>query len=130
MTEELQHIRAIMTGDGATWFRYLSLVGIFLLGFWKALPAVLDSFERRQSGVELRIESLLDAQSKRFNEQLAAADDRHEECMEGQRLLRDEVDALRKENGEMRGLLAAMQQGQLAVSSVVARTIKEAKDHD
>ncbi|GAA0730018.1 hypothetical protein [Sphingomonas japonica] len=102
-----------------------SLLGAVLLGWWKGLPAVLDAFERRQSGIELRTEALLDAQAKRFAEQLAAADDRHDECMEGQKALRAEMTEIRRENGELRSIIHAMQQAGSSMQAVVARAITD-----
>lgn len=118
----------IITGEMATWLRFVFLTGIILLGFWKALPSVLDAFERRQSGIETRTEALLDAQTKRFNEQLAQADDRHEECMKGQQVLRDELDKLRGQYNEVLALMAQMRQGALTVETKVAEAIKEARE--
>lgn len=118
MEEWLQHY--FISGDVAAWFRFLALLSVFLLGFWKALPSVLDAFERRQSGIEVRTEALLDAQSKRFAEQLAQADARHDECMEGQKVLRAEI-------AELWGIINAMRQGALSTQSIVASAIKEAK---
>jgi hypothetical protein len=93
------------------------------LGFWKALPSVLDAFERKQSGIELRTEALLDAQARRFEAQLAAADSRHDECMEGQRLLRAEL-------AELYSVVNAMRQGAASVENMVARTIKDARNEN
>lgn len=104
------------------------LVAAVVTAWWRGLPSVLDAFERKQSGIELRTEALLDAQAKRFAEQLAAADDRHDECMEGQKALRAEMEILRRDNTELRGMLAAIQQGQMSTSVVVARAIVEAKE--
>lgn len=117
----------IIGEDLGAWFRFLAVLGVFLLGFWKALPSVLDAFERKQSGIETRTEALLDAQAKRFEAQLAAADSRHDECMEGQRILREEMAAIRKENAELWGTINAMRQGAFSVENVVARTIKDAR---
>lgn len=118
----------IIGDDAGAWFRLFVVVGVFLLGFWKALPSVLDAFERRQSGIEVRTEALLDAQSRRFAEQLAAADARHDECMEGQRIMRAEMAELRAKNAELYSLVNAMRQGAASVENVVARTIQEARD--
>lgn len=129
----------IIGQDAGAWFRLLVVLAAFLLGFWKALPSVLDAFERRQSGIEVRTQALLDSQTERFEIQLTAADDRHAECMEGQRLLREALDALRREsseeirqlraqNSELWSTLNAMRQGAMSVQNVVARTIQEAKD--
>jgi len=99
-----------------------------LLGFWKALPSVLDAFERRQSGIEVRTEALLDAQAKRFEAQLAQADARHDECMEGQKELRVEMAQIRRENADLWGTIHAMRQGAQSVETVVAKTIKDARE--
>lgn len=135
-----------MSEGAQAWFRWLTLLAVFLLGFWKALPSVLDAFERRQSGIELRTEGLLDAQTKRFEDQLARADERHDECMEGQRQLRiemaerdkraqqereqdrAEIAQIRRENADLWGMLSAMRQGAQSVEDVVAKTIKDARE--
>jgi|TARA_R100000479_G_scaffold176487_1_gene131356 hypothetical protein len=113
----------IIGQDAGAWFRLLVVLGVFLLGFWKALPSVLDAFERKQSGIELRTEALLDAQARRFEAQLAAADSRHDECMEGQRLLRAEL-------AELYSVVNAMRQGAASVENMVARTIKDARNEN
>lgn len=128
MTIEGINLGEILSSEMATWLRFVFLTGIILLGFWKALPSVLDAFERRQSGIETRTEALLDAQTKRFNEQLKQADDRHEECMKGQQVLRDELNALRKQYTDMVGLMNQMRQGALAVETVVAGAIRDARE--
>lgn len=118
----------ILSNEGAAWLRYASLMITVVWGFWRGLPAVFDMFERRQSGIEIRTEALLDAQSRRFAEQLAAADDRHEECMKGQQVMREQMEDLQRKNNELWSLLNAMRQGAASVENVVARTIKEARD--
>lgn len=105
-----------------------TLVATALAMWWKGLPAVIDAFERRQSGIELRTEALLDQQATRFNAQLAQADDRHEECMEGQKKLREELDQLRKEYNEVYAMLRQMRQGQLSVETTVRDAIVGARD--
>lgn len=105
-----------------------TLVAAALGMWWKGLPAVIDAFERRQSGIETRTEALLDAQATRFNAQLAQADDRHEECMEGQKKLREELDQLRKEYNEVYAMLRQMRQGQLSVETTVRDAIVGARE--
>lgn len=117
-----------MSEGAQAWFRWLTLLAVFLLGFWKALPSVLDAFERRQSGIEVRTEALLDAQAKRFEAQLAQADARHDECMEGQKELRVEMAQIRRENADLWGTIHAMRQGAQSVETVVAKTIKDARE--
>lgn len=105
-----------------------TLVASCLAMWWKGLPAVLDAFERKQSGIEMRTEALLDAQTKRFNEQLAQADDRHEECMKGQQVLREEVARIQKQYNDLLAIMAQMRQGALAVETVVAGAIRDARE--
>jgi len=111
-------------GAVGIWTLVAGVIGLW----WKGLPAIIDAFERKQSGVELRIAGLLDDQAKRFNEQLGQADDRHDECMEGQRQLRIEMAALRVENSNLWGTISAMRQGALSVETVVAKTIQENRE--
>jgi hypothetical protein len=54
---------------------------------------------------------------------LAAADSRHDECMEGQRLLRAEL-------AELYSVVNAMRQGAASVENMVARTIKDARNEN
>lgn len=126
MTEFIQqHILSGWTpGAVGIWTLVASCIGLW----WKGLPAVIDAFDRRQSGIELRTEALLDAQAKRFAEQLAQADERHDECMEGQKLLRAEMAIIRRENADLWGTINAMRQGAQSVEAVVAKTIKDARD--
>lgn len=91
--------------------------------WWKGLPAVIEMLDKRRVSELQSAREFLEEERDRFKQLTDEMDGRVA-------ALRAEVDALRKENGELRGLLAAMQQGQLAVQSVVARTIKEAKEHD
>lgn len=89
--------------------------------WWKGLPAVIEMLDRRRANELQSAREFLEEERARFKMLTDEMDMRVA-------ALRLEVDALRKENGELRGLLAAMQQGQLATQSVVARTIKEARD--
>lgn len=125
MRELLAHLAGGWTpGAVGIWTLVLGVAGLW----WKGLPAIIAVFDRRQSGAEERIALLLEAQANRFNVQLGQADDRHEECMEGQRQLRIEMAALRKEYSDLWSLYNAMRQGQISVQTVVAKTIREAKD--
>lgn len=126
--EYYDQIVTILESEAVSWLRWAAVILLILGGYWRALPSVLDAFERKQSGIETRTEALLDAQAKRFNEQLAQADDRHEECMEGQKALRLELDQLRKEYNEVYAMLRQMRQGALTVESVVAGAIRDARE--
>lgn len=102
-------------------------VGVWTLvatvfGFWwKGLPAFIDAWDRRQASTEQRARDFLEEERARFKEVVSQL----EAQVTG---LRMEVDSLRRENADLRGLVANMQQGQMAAGSVVARAIKEAKD--
>lgn len=117
----MAEIGAVLSGELGTWLRFAALLGVFLLGFWKALPAVLDAFERKQSGAELRMEALLDATEARFAKKLADADLRHDECVAENKRLRAEIN-------ELWGTINAMRQGVMSTGDVVARVIREAKE--
>lgn len=126
MTEFLQqHILSGWTpGAVGIWTLVASCIGLW----WKGLPAVIDAFDRRQSGIEVRTVALMDDQAKRFAEQLAQADARHDECMEGQKKLRAEMVEMRQQYSELWGMYRAMQQGAQSAHSVVAKAIKDARD--
>jgi hypothetical protein len=82
ITETLEHVPA-WAGSVPGWIMAISFLGIL----WKGLPAVLDSWsnsvakerEHRQSEIA------------RLEKQIKDGDDRHSECMEGQRSLRIEI---------------------------------------
>lgn len=69
-----------------------TLVVIALLTWWKVLPAIIDAIANRQSKIEERMGSLLDDATARFTRQIAEADQRHDECMNGQRKLVERID--------------------------------------
>lgn len=71
------------------------LVAISLIGWWKGLPAVLEALANRQSKIEERMGQLLEDTTARFTRELAAADARHHDCMEGQAKMVVEVERLR-----------------------------------
>lgn len=71
------------------------LVAISLAGWWKGLPAVLEALANRQSKIEERMGKLLEDATARFTRELAAADARHHDCMEGQAKMSGEVERLR-----------------------------------
>ncbi len=68
---------------------------VALATWWKVLPSVIDALANRQSKIEERMGKLLDDATQRFEKQIAAADARHEHCMEGQEELQREVKRLR-----------------------------------
>lgn len=63
-----------------------------LLTWWKVLPSIIDAIANRQSKIEERMGSLLDDATARFTRQIAEADQRHADCMEGQRKLVARID--------------------------------------
>lgn len=92
-------------------------VGIFIiiamLGgmWWKGLPALLDAWTRRADQEAQRISK----DFERLERQIEAGDKRHEECLEGQRVLRGEVDRLNK---VIDGLIRQMRQLQISAVRV------------
>ena len=71
------------------------LVFMVLGAWWKGLPRVLEAFANRQSKVEERMGQLLEDATARFSREIAAADQRHDECIKGQQELVNEVRRLR-----------------------------------
>lgn len=71
-----------------------TIAGGLLVAWWKGLPAVLEAFANRQSKVEERMGQLLEDATARFTREIAAADARHEACMEGQEKMQAEVQRL------------------------------------
>lgn len=71
------------------------LIVMGLAGWWKGLPAVLEAIANRQSKIEERMGQLLEDTTARFTRELAAADARHHDCMEGQAKMVAEVERLR-----------------------------------
>ena len=94
MEEILEKLAAQFTpGAVGVW----TLVIMALVGWWKGLPGVLDAFANRQSKIEERMQALLDRSTERFEREIAAADERHNDCIEGQRRLMERVDELERE---------------------------------
>lgn len=83
-----------------------TLVALVLLGWWKGLPGVLDAFANRQSKLEERMQALLDRSTERFEREIAAADERHDACMEGQKRLMIRVEELERGRDEDRKVIA------------------------
>lgn len=82
------------------------LVGAVLIAWWKGLPAVLDAWSNsvaRERDDRMR-------EIERLEGQIKAADDRHAECMDGQRELRKEIDRLQR---IISGMVIQMRQMQL-----------------
>lgn len=76
----------------------------FLGILWKGLPAVLDAW----SNSVAKEREHREREIKRLETQISGADDRHNECMEGQRKLRIEIDLMRKEHaGEIEAMRRA-----------------------
>jgi len=69
------------------------LVIFCLIAWWKALPAVIDAISNRRSKIEERLGAEMDAMAKRFTEQIAAADSRHDDCIRGQTELQQRITA-------------------------------------
>lgn len=100
MIDELMAVlRAGPTGKVGAWL----LVLVTLVTWWRYLPAVLDA---RANSVALerqtRMQQVEQERADRMREverlegQIKASDERHAECMEGQRKLRDEIDRLQQ----------------------------------
>jgi len=103
MTEITDLTKGWTPGGVGIWVLVASFLGIW----WKGLPAVLDawtnSVHREREHREREIE--------RLEKQIVASDARHEECMEGQARLREEIDRLRN---QITGYLVQMRQMQLS----------------
>ncbi len=68
------------------------ILATLLLGLWKGLPGVLDSWSNRIDKERQHREREI----ARLEGQIKASDDRHEECLAGQDALRVEIDNMRK----------------------------------
>ena len=84
----------------------VSLVALVLLGWWQVLPKFIEAFANRQSKLEERMQVLLDRSTERFQRELAAADERHDACLEGQKRLMIRVEELERGRDEDRKLIA------------------------
>lgn len=96
-------LRGWTPGGAGIWVIVLLLLGLL----WKGLPAVLDSWANSVAKEREHREREI----KRLEDQIVASDKRHEECMEGQRKLREEIDRLQ---GIISGMVIQMRQMQLA----------------
>lgn len=85
------------------------ILASLLLGLWKGLPAVLDSWANSVSKEREHRESEIE----RLERQIIAGDKRHDECLEGQRILREEVNRLQ---GLISGMVLQMRQLQLSAT--------------
>jgi predicted nucleic acid-binding Zn-ribbon protein len=85
------------------------LVAAFLGAWWKGLPAVLDAFANRQSKIEERMGKLLEDATARFTREIAAADKRHDDCMEGQQRLLVRIDTLEDKVSEQQECIERQQ---------------------
>lgn len=90
-----------------------TVVALLLIGWWKGLPSVLDAFANRQSKIEERMGKLLEEATLRFQREIAAADERHAHCMEGQDTLQKEVERLRTCVAEQQDTIEAMKRQML-----------------
>lgn len=124
-----------------------TLVIIGLLAWWQVLPKLIDAISNRQSKIEERMALLLDSATERFEKQLKEADERHDDCMAGQRVLIQRIDEQDEKLSVQSRLIDAQQDmitglkaqlRQLQVSSVrvegspisgLARGVVEALDH-
>lgn len=87
----------------------LVLMAFYVL--WQGLPKLLDTLANRTSKEGDRT----DREIARLEAQIIASDKRHEECIEGQRVLRDEVNRL---NAIINGLIVQMRQMQISAARV------------
>lgn len=85
------------------------LVMLSLVGWWKGLPAVLDAFANRQSKIEERMGALLDDATARFTREIAAADQRHDDCMAGQERLVARIGVLEDKVAEQQACIEDQQ---------------------
>jgi septal ring factor EnvC (AmiA/AmiB activator) len=80
--------RTLTVGSVGIWTIVIMAAG----AWWKGLPAVLGAWDGRLSKQQERI----DREFERLERQIKEADDRHDDCMEGQRKLREEMAAVRE----------------------------------
>jgi hypothetical protein len=71
---------------------------LLLLGWWKGLPTVLDSWSKRLDAERIARLAAIKAEREhaeheiaRLERQIALADERHAECMDGQKAMRHEI---------------------------------------
>lgn len=88
---------------------------VLLLGVWKGLPAVLDAWTNRLSEERNHREREI----ARLERQIKDADDRHAECLEGQKTLREEVNRLQ---GMLSAMVIQMRQIQLSATNLGIET--------
>lgn len=86
IAEAMSHIPP-WAGSVPGWIMALAFLGIL----WKGLPAVLDAW----SNSVAREREHREREIKRLETQIAASDQRHENCMEGQTRLQDELERMR-----------------------------------
>lgn len=90
-------------GSVPGWVMAIGFLGIL----WKGLPSVLDAW----SNSVAKEREHREREIKRLEDQITASDERHAECMDGQRKLREEIDRLQ---GIISGMVIQMRQMQLA----------------
>ncbi len=106
------------------------LVVMAAVAWWKGLPGVLDAWTNRLTTEKEHREKEIE----RLERQIAAADDRHEECLAGQKLLRTEIAEMQKSHAaetsrlhsdiaklhaDMSAMVIKMRQMQLSAGRVV-----------
>lgn len=98
------------------------IVATLLLGLWKGLPAVLDAWGNSVA----KERDHREREITRLEGQISAADDRHNECLEGQRSLREEIEQMRRSHAEeigglhqiITGMVVQMRQIQMTAASL------------
>lgn len=98
------------------------IVATLLLGLWKGLPGVLDAWGNSVA----KERDHREREIKRLEDQISAADGRHNECLEGQRALRDEIEIMRRAHAEeisglhgiITGMVVQMRQIQMTAASL------------
>jgi len=100
-----------------------TLIIIGLLTWWRVLPALIEAISNRQSKIEERMAKLLDTTTERFERQLKEADQRHEDCIEGQRLLLTRIDE-QDEKLSAQSKLIEEQRDQIAGLKAQLRTLQ------
>jgi len=83
------------------------LVAMAAVAWWKGLPAVLEAWSSSVS----KERDHREREIERLERQIIAGDKRHDECLEGQRILREEVNRLQ---GLISGMVLQMRQLQLS----------------
>lgn len=68
-----------------------TLVALLLIGWWKGVPSFIDSWAKREGGIEERLQASVASTMARYDAQLKEADRHHQICIEEQDVLRRRI---------------------------------------